>query len=605
MNTCSADLFREATNNTALQALYCHANVNFHPECFGLCPNPDLSGIGVRIAFYSQAFMNAMLIFLSPEDAAAGAWASTILTGALVIPALRSKMEGELTLHHATLVLNFCTLSTIASAATAPMVPIWRVVRRGRGSDVAAFRQEQDERARGRIILSLALGAQIVLQWSWTVVMFVDPFYKQEFCSGCTTIVYIAGFRKADDINEQFASWAIWLLLCISSSLIFGVVMVFSCPSEVHETSLKYDHIESDTLSIKGRILRWLHCIKHFLYPKDDTLLWERCWIRISQLFAFAIVVGFFALSELQIRENRVLPGENEIWNFSQSAAVFLALSPIWPIGIAWLRKHKSSLLPVHHWNHYYDASIADHAPSLRPAPSFPDTPTFVPDPFSTDQLMATPPDSFGVVAGNMRNMTYDPYDPTGRRMSYTDPFSGHSASPSTYGPPSPQPPGESRGGGEQMYMPLPTFAVDAPSDGEDSVSGGSTTTTHNTREEHDRPPESPSSLSFSSRHERRSSLLPSSPTRRPTGPRMPGQRLQDRSRSDLSSLGEGVDGVEMEEIQLMAMPSSPPRRTTGMPSVSMPSLPIPVLARPKQRSSSSVGSISGLRDGGLGPGAS
>ncbi|KIO28114.1 hypothetical protein M407DRAFT_231387, partial [Tulasnella calospora MUT 4182] len=337
MNTCSIDLLQVATNST-IQALYCAADD--YPECFGLCPNPDLSGIGVRIAFYSQSFMNAMLIFLSPEDAAAGAWASTILTGALVIPALRSKMQRELTLHHATLVLNFCTLSTIASVAAAPMVPIWRVVRRRRGSDVAAYQQEQDERARGRIILSLALGAQIVLQWIWTVLMFVDPFYAQNPCSGGTVIVYIAGFRKADDINKQFASWAVWLLLCISSSLIFGVVMVFSCPSEVHETPLKYDHIESDTSTVKGRIIRWLQCIKHFLYPKGEDLLWERWWIRISQMFAFAIVIGFVTLSELQITENNVLSGENAIWSFSQSAAVFLALSPIWPIGVAWLRKH-------------------------------------------------------------------------------------------------------------------------------------------------------------------------------------------------------------------------------------------------------------------------
>ncbi|KAG8913869.1 hypothetical protein FRC01_004345, partial [Tulasnella sp. 417] len=258
--------------------------------------------------------MNALLIFLSPEDAAAGAWASTILTAALVIPALRSKMQRELTLHHATLVLNFCTLSTIASVAAAPMVPIWRIVRRKGGSDVAAFQKEQDERARGRIILSLALLAQIVLQWIWAVVMFVDPFYAQNPCSGDTIVVYIAGFRKADDINRQFASWAAWLLLCISSSLIFGVVMVFSCPSPVHEIPLKYDHIESDTSTIKGMILRWLQCIKHFLYPKGDDLIWERWWIRISQLFAFAIVVGFVALSEEQITVNNVLSGENEIW---------------------------------------------------------------------------------------------------------------------------------------------------------------------------------------------------------------------------------------------------------------------------------------------------
>lgn len=88
-------------------------------------------------------------------------------------------MQRELTLHHATLVLNFSTLSTIASVAAAPMVPIWRVIRKKKGSDDVAFQKEQEERARGRIILSLALGSQIVLQWIWTVLMFVNPFYAQ------------------------------------------------------------------------------------------------------------------------------------------------------------------------------------------------------------------------------------------------------------------------------------------------------------------------------------------------------------------------------------------------------------------------------------------
>ncbi|KIO28115.1 hypothetical protein M407DRAFT_243171 [Tulasnella calospora MUT 4182] len=203
-----------------------------------------------------------------------------------------------------------------------------------------------------------------------------------------------------------------------------------------------------------------------------------------------------------------------------------------------------------------------------------------------------------------MRNVTYDPYDPTGAHVSYTDPFGGHSPSPSTYGPPSPQPPGESRGGGEQMYMPVPIFAFDAPSDGEDSVSG-TTTTAHSPRSEYDRPPPSPSSLSSSSRHERRSSLPPSSPTRRPTGPRTPVQRGRHRSGSDLSSLGEEIDGVGMEEIPLMAMPSSPPARTSGRPSVSTLSPPTSAVPRPRHRSSSSIGSISGLSDAGLGPGAS
>ncbi|KAG8924622.1 hypothetical protein FRC00_004912 [Tulasnella sp. 408] len=425
-----------------------------------------------------------MLVWLSPDDAAAGAWASTILTGALVIPALRSKLQRELTLHHATLVLNFCTLSTIASVAAAPMVPIWRVVKR-RGSDPAVFRQKQDERARGRIILSMALLAQIVLQWIWAVMMFVDPFYAQNPCSRSTTIVYIAGFHKADHINERFSSWAVWLLLCIFSSLIFGVIMVFSCTSPAHETPINYDHIEPSTSKIKGRIVRWLHCGKYFLYPKDDGLLRQRLWIRISMLFAFTIVVVFITLSELQITENNVLSGENEIRSFSQSAAVFLALSPIWPIGVAWLRKHKNPLLPVHHWNHYHDASMVGYPPSLRQVPSFPDTPSPVPDPFSPDRPLSPPPHSFGVAARNMRNSTYDPYDDSsGAHVSYPDPFAGHSPSPSSYGPSVPQL-SESTG---TLFMPVLNVAA---SDDQGS-------------------------------HERRSSLARSYPTRRPTGPRSP-----------------------------------------------------------------------------------
>ncbi|KAG8922841.1 hypothetical protein FRC01_013538 [Tulasnella sp. 417] len=498
-------------------------------------------------------------MWLSPEDAAAGAWASTILTAALVIPALYSKMQRELTLHHATLVLNFCTLSTIVSVAAAPMVPIWRIPRRRRGSDVAAFQQEQDERARGRIILSLALLAQIVLQWIWTVFMFVYPVYAQKRCSPDTIIIYLAGSHRAEYIKNHFASWAAWLFLCICSSLIFGVVMVFSCPSPVHETPLNYDHIESNNSTVKGKILRWLQCIKHFLYPKDDDLIWERWWIRISQLFAFAIVAGFFVLSEVQISTNSInrflLSGENDIWSFSQSAAVFLALSPIWPIGIAWLRKHNNPFLPVHHWNYYYDPSISRHAHSLRSAPSFPNTPTPVPDPLSPGQLSSPPPSSFGVMGGNIRNVTYDPYDPTGQHVSYTDPFTGHPSSLSTYhGPPSPQLPG-----GEQVYMPVPTFAFDAASDGEGSESGS--TIVPSPRSEYDRPqPGSPPSPSPPSawQHERRPSLPPSSPARRPTGPRTPIQR--NRSGSSLSSLGEelGVQPDRSSRWEALAVEAQP-----------------------------------------------
>ncbi|KAG9018849.1 hypothetical protein FRB90_008962 [Tulasnella sp. 427] len=421
--------------------------------------------------------MNAMLIWLSPEDAAAGAWASTILTGALVIPALRSKMQRELTLHHATLVLNFSTLSTIASVAAAPMVPIWRVIRKKRGSSEVAFQQEQDERARGRIILSLALGAQIVLQWIWTVLMFVDPFYAQNPCSGDTKIVYIAGVRTADEINQHFGSWAVWLLLCISSSLIFGVVMVFSCTSPVHETPLKYDQIQSEKPTTRERVLHWMYCVRYFLYPKDDEDIWKRWGIRITQLGAFAIVVGFVVLSELQITENNVLSGENEIWSFSQ---------------------HQSSS---------YTCSSCP--------PYYPSTPQFGPVPLPPDKLLSPPPE-LGGKGG--KEMTYDPYEPwTPSEVSvsgeYVDPW------------------GVEGGGGlkskEHIYMPVPILAVDAASDSDDSTSAP-----HQQQQQPTPPSPTPSS---SSSHQRQRPP----PTRKPSGPRTPTSARSRHRHPSVSSVEE------------------------------------------------------------------
>jgi hypothetical protein len=51
------------------------------------------------------------------------AWSSTILTMSLVIPAVIQKKQGALTLYHATLVLNFATLSSISSLAMVHNVP--------------------------------------------------------------------------------------------------------------------------------------------------------------------------------------------------------------------------------------------------------------------------------------------------------------------------------------------------------------------------------------------------------------------------------------------------------------------------------------------------
>lgn len=96
------------------------------------------------------------------------------------------KLQRQLTLHHAILVLNFATLSTIASLASAPMVPIWRgSKKRARNRAAEAKRQEEEfKKSQGRKILSYAILCQIILQWTWAVLLFVDPYYAQAPVSG-------------------------------------------------------------------------------------------------------------------------------------------------------------------------------------------------------------------------------------------------------------------------------------------------------------------------------------------------------------------------------------------------------------------------------------
>ena len=55
----SPDILQNAT----LAALQCSQEQD--GDCVALCPNPDISGIGVRSAFYIQSFMNSKSLRVS------------------------------------------------------------------------------------------------------------------------------------------------------------------------------------------------------------------------------------------------------------------------------------------------------------------------------------------------------------------------------------------------------------------------------------------------------------------------------------------------------------------------------------------------------------
>jgi hypothetical protein len=58
-------------NGDLFAKIYCATDGD---TCFGICANADIAGVGVRIAFYLNAFMTAALVAFSPQESpAAGA----------------------------------------------------------------------------------------------------------------------------------------------------------------------------------------------------------------------------------------------------------------------------------------------------------------------------------------------------------------------------------------------------------------------------------------------------------------------------------------------------------------------------------------------------
>lgn len=66
------------------------------------------------------------------------------------------------------------------------MVPIWR--KKDTAVEIAeAYKQAsrgekraaEENSRRGRVVLSVVLLAQIILQWTWAVIIFVHPYYGQ------------------------------------------------------------------------------------------------------------------------------------------------------------------------------------------------------------------------------------------------------------------------------------------------------------------------------------------------------------------------------------------------------------------------------------------
>lgn len=355
------------TSNVALlQSLSCSGL--WTGNCTALCPNQDLAGIGVRVAFYFQSLVTALLVIFSPTDSVPTAWAGTLLTATLVVAAMVSKAGGNLTLHHATLVLNFATLSCISSLAVAPMLPIWRLspgeyyeqerqrhalILGDGGAEVnqtiiessmwSNVRKREVKRAqrRARLVLSLAILIQVLMQWAWAIYMFVSWTYSQPECNGSTWLfLFMVPFETSQinsvDLNGiYFFLWPLWLMFCLG--ITFTLTVILAVSSSYRSTSFSSGVSRSGSTGTRRStttpaIIAWRQIALEMLPSLRDTRSQLSFWCNVLSI---GLWVMFVAASEMQKRKNCMFDGENDFGGLGQITAVGVSFVPLWSLAVA------------------------------------------------------------------------------------------------------------------------------------------------------------------------------------------------------------------------------------------------------------------------------
>ncbi|KAI0823273.1 hypothetical protein BC628DRAFT_1325548 [Trametes gibbosa] len=395
--TQSQDILGDASR----AALVCAASNDTSP-CAAICPNADLSGVGVRTAFYLQSVMNTLLVILSRRDSVPTAWASTLLTASLVIAAMVQKGNQSITLHHATLTMNFATLSCISSLAVAPTLSIWRlspekyytrqiaryVLDSTAQEDRSPTRISSKDRTRiqraqskQRLFLAVALLTQVVLQWAWGVVLFVSPSYSQTNCSGDTILLFFLVRFTALDINNKYmVVWVFWLLFSLGITLGMTIVLAVTSPARARvastSSSSRGSSLATRSSSIAAR--------PQNKFVGDVAQLSRSMWRAIPawkdrdrqlifwyNILAAVLWLVYIISAELQIRVNCIFDGENTINSFGQITALLLAMQPLWSVTIAIYRwPSKQRRIERRNRREQKNPQQASIAPKAPPSPS-------------------------------------------------------------------------------------------------------------------------------------------------------------------------------------------------------------------------------------------
>lgn len=303
------------------EALYCIddsplQNQTLFPGCYGICANPDVSGIGNRISLYIQTILTLWLATLTPHpDDTLGAMLAGIAASFTVFVAtLAQYAYNNITFHHTLITINLSALPTVAFFAG---------------------------------ILRLRLQPGVIPMGPK---LFATPIMLIQFIA-CAVSVFlgvglnsIVGGRNDNSAGRGGSgSWEVAQPQCNNETkvIIFGRSLRFWVAEPLQEVSGMTPAERVLILVVYGIIvfLPFLCSFVCLYLPETGTLRafahafhQERRTNKFA-LFAFFILSNAWVMvliyaNETQIRENKVLAGESQ-WGSGQILAMLLCIIPL------------------------------------------------------------------------------------------------------------------------------------------------------------------------------------------------------------------------------------------------------------------------------------
>ncbi|KZT41842.1 hypothetical protein SISSUDRAFT_1059154 [Sistotremastrum suecicum HHB10207 ss-3] len=297
-------------------------------DCTGIPDNTDITGLGVRLAFYLQVVVSLFVAYYRNQVSDASYWTMLITTFALFVSGLVLHTAQSLSLFHAiiiALLLNLHTRAVFLSASPTPFV-------RARGMDAGAaflsiLAMSPRDQLRRLAFMRIKDMPSGLIAAIWGVFVWSKPstFGTPTNCNDKIVVAFLWWKASATGVGR-----ALCLTVSVFQTLIY-TVGIYRCIR-----FYIWDAFADDSETNLPE-----HWVKPFLRQGFMGGWWDRFWLAAP----FGILI---AVTELTIKDNRSLiidQSAENTWTLGQIFPLVMVGVPLVDVVKAFWERHMMSCL--------------------------------------------------------------------------------------------------------------------------------------------------------------------------------------------------------------------------------------------------------------------